>query len=341
MLRRAAVFFGAVLALIMVLSALLLWGMAHLLGLLSVPFRWGEIGLATVMGLLALVMVVAAARSFHRTAAPIEALMAALGRIADGDYSARVEWPARREPGTLLTLIRAFNAMADRLQRQEKQRRALFMDISHELRTPLTVLQGTLEGMLDGVYPRDDAHLGSIVEETAVLARLVEDIRMLALAESAGLTLAKTPADVAEIARDALASIQTQAEAAGVSVEFAAETGLPLLDVDPERIRQVLNNLLSNALRYTPAGGVIRVRYASGDSDHAVLTVQDTGPGISPDDLPHIFDRFYKSPDSHGTGLGLAIAKNLVQAHDGEISAETAAGSGTTIRVALPLRRSS
>jgi signal transduction histidine kinase len=262
-------------------------------------------------------------------------LLAALGRVADGDYAARVR---ERGPQATRTLVRAFNAMAERLGRQEEHRRSLLTDISHELRTPLAVLQGTLEGMLDGVYPRDEAHLSVVLEEARVLTRLTEDLRTLALAESLALGLATTPADLADLARDAIASFRAQAEAAGVTLLLAAEPGLPSADVDPERIRQVLNNLLSNAVRYTPQGGTVRVRCAAGEEGRLVLSVEDTGAGIPAEELPHIFDRFHKSKDSRGTGLGLAIARSLVRAHGGEIAAHSVLGEGTTIRVVLPAR---
>ncbi len=336
-LRRAAAFLGAVVVLAVSLSALVLWGLASLLGLLRVPPGGAGPGQAAVAAVLvlALVSALSAARGFRRMAAPVGELLAALGRVADGDYAARVR---ERGPQATRTLVRAFNAMAERLGRQEEHRRSLLTDISHELRTPLAVLQGTLEGMLDGVYPRDEAHLSVVLEEARVLTRLTEDLRTLALAESLALGLATTPADLADLARDAIASFRAQAEAAGVTLLLAAEPGLPSADVDPERIRQVLNNLLSNAVRYTPQGGTVRVRCAAGEEGRLVLSVEDTGAGIPAEELPHIFDRFHKSKDSRGTGLGLAIARSLVRAHGGEIAAHSVLGEGTTIRVVLPAR---
>ena len=336
-LRRAVLFFASVVILTVGLSTLLLWAAARVLGILQGPAGLtgvGQVVLAVVLGLV-LTGVVFAGRAFRRMAAPVGDLMAALGRVADGDYSARVR---ERGPREARTLTRAFNVMADRLERQEEQRRSLLMDISHELRTPLAVLLGNLEGMLDGVYPRDEAHLSLVLEETQVLARLIEDLRTLALAESLALRLAKAPTDLAEIARDTLASFQAQAEAAGVAVILEAAPDLPRADVDPERIRQVLTNLLSNALRYTPRGGTVRVRCCVEDPGRIVLSIEDSGTGIPANELPHVFDRFYKSQDSRGTGLGLAIAKSLVEAHGGEISAHSVLGKGTTIRVTLPLR---
>jgi signal transduction histidine kinase len=267
-------------------------------------------------------------------ATPVGDLMAAIGRVADGDYATRV---GEHGPPEARTLIRAFNVMAERLQRQEAQRTSLLMDISHELRTPLAVLQGNLEGMLDGVYPRDDPHLAMVLEETQVLARLIEDLHTVTQAESLELKLARSPTDLAEVAGEAIASFRAQSEAAGVTLGLLAEPGLPRADVDPERIRQVLNNLLSNALRYTPPGGTVRVRCRAGDAGQLVLSVEDSGRGIPAEQLPHVFDRFYKSKDSRGTGLGLAIAKSLIVAHGGQIVAQSVPGKGTTIRITLPV----
>ncbi len=332
-LRRGVLFLTGLVILAVVASALTLWVATSLLGLLKVSSVWAALAL-TVLTVILTLATVFAGRAFHRMAMPVGNLMAALGRVADGDLATRVSEHGPREARTL---TRAFNAMAERLQRQEAQRRGLLMDISHELRTPLAVLQGNLEGMLDGVYPRDDAHLAVVLEETQVLARLIEDLHTVTQAESLELRLATMPTDLAELAGEAIASFRAQAEAAGVTLRLLAEPGLPRADVDPERIRQVLNNLLSNALRYTPRGGAVQVRCSAGGAGEIVLTVEDTGRGIPAEQLPHVFDRFYKSKDSRGTGLGLAIAKSLITAHGGKIVAESVPGKGTTIRVTLPV----
>ena len=336
-LLRAVLFLSAVTFFIAGVSALVRWGAASLLRILGVPPAGAAIGHTSLVLMLALVLVgaIVVGRAVRRMAAPVGDLMAALGRVADGDYSARV---TERGPHEARTLTRAFNTMAERLQQHEEQRRGLLVDISHELRTPLTVLQGNLEGMLDGVYSRDDAHLSLILDETRVLARVIEDLRTLSLAEDLGLKLVKTPADLEEIARDAVASFQAQANAAGVTLRVEAEPGMPRAEVDPERMRQVLTNLLSNALRYTPAGGAVLVRCFAEDPAQIAFSVEDTGSGIPAAELPRIFDRFYKSKDSRGTGLGLAIARSLVRAHGGEISASSVPGQGTAIRVRLPIR---
>jgi len=334
--RRAVVFLAAVILLAAGLSTVLRWGARDVLRLLGVPAGWvgiGETLLATAFTVLVVTAVLVGAAT-RRVAEPVEEVMAALGRAADGDFSARV--PEHGSPEAR-TLARSFNAMAERLQRHEAERRNLFTDISHELRTPLTVVQGTLEGMLDGVYPRDAEHLSMSLEEIQVLGRLIEDLRTLATAESAGLELTKAPTDLAALAGDAVASFEGQAAAGGVTLRLAADHGLPPVDVDAERIRQVLNNLLSNAIRYTPRGGTVQVRYAGEGAERVRISVQDTGVGIPPEDLPHVFDRFHKSRDSRGSGLGLTIARSLVEAHGGEISAQSRAGQGTSIDVVIPI----
>jgi two-component system sensor histidine kinase BaeS len=172
------------------------------------------------------------------------------------------------------------------------------------------------------------------------LARLIDDLRTLALAESGALHLHREPTDFGVLAAETVASFRAQAEAAGVELSATVADDMPLLEIDPMRIREVLANLIANALRYTPPGGKVQVAaQCDPDERHVVVSVSDTGTGIASENLPHIFDRFYKSGNSPGTGLGLAIAKNLITAHGGEISAQSdgLAGSGTTIKFSLPL----
>jgi signal transduction histidine kinase len=234
----------------------------------------------------------------------------------------------------------AFNTKASRLQSADEQRRRLLSDVTHELRTPLTVIQGNVEGMLDGVYQPDPARLKLILEEAQVLSRLVEDLRTLALSESGALILRREPTDLADLVRDTADASSAQADAAGLTINMDLPSDLPLLSVDPARLRQVLLNLLANAIRYTPPGGTILMRArltADGERQAVALEVEDSGPGIAQEDLPHVFDRFYKARDSSGMGLGLSIARSLVEAHGGTISAHSAFGQGTMIRVILPI----
>jgi signal transduction histidine kinase len=226
--------------------------------------------------------------------------------------------------------------MSERLQLNDDQRRRLLADISHELRTPLTVLQGNLEGMLDGIYQPDAARLESLVEETRVMSRLIDDLRTLADADSGTLKLQREPTDLGLLINEVLASFRGQAQSGGVSLSVEAAPDLPLIEIDPARIREVLTNLIANALRYTTNGGSIRVPCEAKDKGIAV-TVSDTGHGIASSDLPHIFERYTKSGDSRGSGLGLAIAKDLVEAHGGTIIAQSELDRGTTITFTLPV----
>jgi two-component system sensor histidine kinase BaeS len=272
-------------------------------------------------------------RALRRTAQPLSDVMEAANRVEEGDYSTRVD---ERGPREIRNLARAFNSMTERLEQNDEQRRALLADVTHELRTPLTVMQGNIEAMLDGVYPRDDEHLAPILEETRVLSRLVEDLRTLSLAESGALKLHREPTDLEILITETLASFRTQADAAGIALNANFPAEIPPLDLDPVRVREVLANLIANAVRHTPPGGKIEVT-AQQDAKFINVSVRDTGKGISPDALPYIFDRFFKSEQSRGMGLGLAIAKNLVVAHGGEITAESVVGGGTTIQFTLPV----
>lgn len=299
----------------------------------------GSINWATVIAVLFVLVALSVVGSvFRGIAMPFGDLVEASSRVADGDYSVRVR---ERGPREVRSLARAFNAMAARLQASDQIRRAMLADVTHELRTPLTVIQGNLEGLLDGVYPRDDEHLQPILDETRVLSRLIDDLRTLALAESGALQLQKEPNDLATLIGETIASFRAQADAAGIALSQDVAPNIPTLDLDSARIRQVLENLMMNALRFTARDGEISIQCSVDDVQpkSVMVKVSDTGRGIAPDELPHIFDRFYKSRDSRGTGLGLAIAKNLIAMHGGEIAAESELGKGTTIRFSLPVER--
>jgi len=274
-----------------------------------------------------------AARGFRRFAAPLGDLIDAAENVEAGNYSVRVR---ARGPRELRSLASAFNSMSGRLESSERERRRLLADVTHELRTPLTIMQGNLEALLDGVYPADPAHLEPILDETRVLSRLVDDLRTLSLAEAGALTLHREPTDIGQLLTDSVASFRVQADSAGVELATVVDGVLPQLEIDPVRMREVLSNLLSNALRYTPRGGTVRVGASLSDGT-VRISVRDSGPGIAAEALPHIFDRFYKSDESRGAGLGLAIAKSLVVAHGGEIDATSEVGHGTDMRFTLPI----
>jgi two-component system OmpR family sensor kinase/two-component system sensor histidine kinase BaeS len=271
-------------------------------------------------------------RTLRRGASPLRAVMDAADRVAGGDYTVHVD---ERGPLPLRALAHSFNAMTERLAQADRQRRDLMADVAHELRTPLTILQGRLEGLRDGVYPRDDEQLGVLVEETQVLSRLIEDLRTLALADAGALRLERESTDLVGLVRDAVRGFGPEAARHGVTLSVVATAAEAPFDLDPVRIRQVLSNLLSNAVRHTPAGRGITVSVESGPPG-VTVAVADAGEGIAPEDVPLIFDRFYKGEASRGSGLGLTIAKRLVAAHGGEIGAASRPGDGTVVTFTLP-----
>jgi signal transduction histidine kinase len=274
-------------------------------------------------------------RGVTALALPLRDLIEAAGRVEAGDLTASVP---ERGPREFRMLARAFNAMTHRLEANESARQRLLADVTHELRTPVAVIQGNLEAMLEGVYPPDEPHLAPVLEETHMLSRLIDDLRTLSLAESGALELHREPTDLAVLAGEVIAAFRSQAEGKGVAIQLEVSDDLPIMDIDPLRVREILANLVANALRHTPQGGKVSLREELDEPRRRVfLSVVDTGEGIRPEDLPHIFDRFYKSHDSAGSGLGLAIAKNLVEAHGGEIVAESSPGKGTSIRFTVPI----
>jgi two-component system sensor histidine kinase BaeS len=265
----------------------------------------------------------------------LDRMVAATRRVEDGDYTVRVG-KTQSDLQPVQELARGFDTMAARLQADEAQRRSLLADVSHELRTPLAIITGNLEAIVDGVYPPDAAHLAPILDETRVLERLIDDLRTISLSEAGMLPLHPEPTDPDLLIADVARSFRPAAEAASVEIVTEIADDLPIVDIDPVRIREVLANLVANGLRHTPAGGRVTIagRAAAGT---LVLGVADTGPGIDPEIVPHVFDRFVKGADSRGSGLGLANARGLVEAHGGTISVESPAGGGTTFLVALPL----
>jgi signal transduction histidine kinase len=310
------------------------------------------LGLTLVLGALAIVF----AGWLNR---PLRRLTAAAGELAGGRLDVQVP-PARvRE---LDDLSQAFNRMARSLAAADRQRRQLTADVAHELRTPLTIIKGRLEGIQDGVYQANPDQVGRLLAETALLERLIEDLRVLALADAGQLPLFREPTDPVALLQRTAAAFAAQAEEQGVALHVAAPGDLPALDADPQRMAQVLANLVSNALRHTPAGGSVELRasfefsvlssqlpggealtqnskLSTQNSVH--LTVEDTGSGIAPEELPHIFERFWRADrartrGSGGSGLGLAITRQIVSAHGGTIEAASELGKGTTITITLP-----
>jgi two-component system sensor histidine kinase BaeS len=271
---------------------------------------------------------------FRRSARTLDELVDAVSRVEAGNYGIRLAVP-ERGMRPVRRLVRGFNTMAERLERDEDQRRTLLNDVSHELRTPLSVISGNLEAMIDGVHPADEAHLSAILEEARVMERLIDDLRTVALSEAGTLPLHKEPTDLDLLVEEVVRSFAGSAGSAGVTVTAEVPSDLPILDVDPVRIREVLSNLVANGVRHAPAGGTVVVRGEAAATE-VVLRVIDTGSGIDPDLLPHVFDRFAKGADSTGSGLGLAIARHLMAAHGGSLEVETTGSAGTTFRLTLP-----
>jgi signal transduction histidine kinase len=302
-------------------------------GLVGAAF--GRLGFnPLVIGPIVIVLLLAvfASGGVRRMTQPMNNLVDAAQRIEAGDYSAHVpEWGSR----DLRSVARAFNSMSARLQAIDEQRRGFLADVTHELRTPLTVIRGQAEGIADGLYPGDATHLAPILDATKTLERLVEDLRTLVLTDAGNLVLNKERTDLGPLVHDAVESFRSQAESAGVTLTAETAGDLPAVEVDPSRIRQVVGNLVSNAIRHTPAGGSVKVGL-SGAGGRVTITVGDTGEGIPPDLRPHVFERFVKGPSSTGSGLGLAIAHDIVEAHGGALEIEPSTGPGTTLKLTLP-----
>jgi signal transduction histidine kinase len=291
-------------------------------------------GAAGLAALLALLTGLAVARRITR---PVTRLIAVTRAMAAGDHTARVG--EIQAAGELQELAAAFDQMAGTLDRQEQIRRNLVADVAHELRTPIAVLQAGHEALLDGVAEPTPAELGSLRDEVLRLARMVGDLQTLAAADAAALNLTRTRCDLAELAAVAADSLARRFEAAGLTLDRELDSS-PVL-ADPHWLHQVITNLLTNALKFTPAGG--RVTISTGRlGAEAVLQVTDTGSGIAAEELPRIFDRFFRGQQAaqiSGSGIGLAVAAELVQAHGGRLTARsetTGPGQGTQMTLSLP-----
>lgn len=296
---------------------------------LFIPCGW-----AVGVPLLAIIIGTWARR---RIANPLAHILDAADAVRAGDLSVRV--PENRH-STFRNLERSFNRMLSELERADIQRRNLTADVAHELRTPIHVIQGYLEGVLDGVYEPDEETINILLDETHLLSRLVEDLRTLSLAEAGELQLQLEELDLVFLIADVCTSFSGQAEAAGITLTMDVAGDLTLT-ADPGRLDQVLGNLVVNALRHTGEGGEVTIQ-AVGEGDGYQIVVQDTGEGIAAEDLPFIYDRFWRADksranvDGSGHGLGLAIARQLVRAHGGEIDVESELGVGSRFIIRLP-----
>lgn len=268
----------------------------------------------------------------RRATAPARELTRAARALASGDRSQRVESRAEDEFGEM---AQTFNLMADTIQEEDRLRRAFAADVAHELRTPLAILRSEVEAMQDGVTKATPAALASLHEETLRLTRLVGDLETLARADAAGFSLERSSLDVRTVAKDAADEFAPHFETRGIALERSLASCV--IDADATRLRQVIANLLSNALKFTPDRGRVRVETVP-EAGWAVVRVSDTGPGIPADEIDYVFDRFYRGAGARasGSGIGLTVVRELVRAHGGEVSIESQTGSGTTITVRLP-----
>ncbi len=300
---------------------------------------------AIIAGVISLLL---GAILFLYVTSPLRKLKKAASAISSGDLSQRVDIHSSDELGDL---GQTFNQMAENLDRAETQRKRLIADVAHELRTPIAVMQANLEAMLDGVLPLDEEQVAALLNESLSLKRLVGDLRLLSLAESGELKLEKQRTRIDALIREVADRINVQAQENGVSLDLDLPENQPAIFVDPGRITQVLNNLIGNALRYTPQGGKIMLsaQKSTESSNFIQVSVTDTGSGIDPADLPYVFDRFYRADQSRahssgGSGLGLAIVKQLVEAHGGKVTVSSPIftdssqkGYGTRFTFILPV----
>jgi two-component system, OmpR family, sensor histidine kinase BaeS len=304
-------------------GAVIATGFAALRG----PNRWIVVGVTIValVGFGALVR-----RMFGRTWAPVGNLIDATRRLGEGDVGVRIESRGR---GPLAAVSASFNRMAARLEEEDERRRRLLADLGHELRTPLTVVRGEIESVLDGLHPPES--LSNVIDEVSLMERLLEDLRVLALAEAGRLDLHKEATDIGGLVDDVVASFSATLHRQGVETETRVQPAMPELDVDPFRIHQVVANLVSNAVNHMRDGGSLKVAVYREDG-WAVIEVSDSGAGVPDDQIDQIFERFVKTEASPGTGLGLSIARDLVEAHGGTIAASNRAEGGAVFTIRLP-----
>jgi two-component system sensor histidine kinase BaeS len=300
----------------------------------------GQLGRPAAFGAAGLIVValIGTAWIARVVSHPVRRLTEASRQLAAGRLDARVPAAGR---GELARLSETFNAMAEAVQRSEERQRRLVADVAHEMRTPLSNLRGYLEGLSDGVVEPSRELFASLHEETLLQRRILDDLQVLALAEVGDLRYTRAPIDLAELV--GVGAIVHRAVAAEAGIALTVDVPAPVwINADPDRLRQVLGNLLSNAVRYTDNGGHVLVRVRAEDGE-AVLTVSDTGVGMTPADLIRVFDRFWRADPARqratgGSGLGLTIAQRIVRDHDGRIDVTSDPGTGTTFSVRLPLR---
>ena len=286
--------------------------------------------------ILALFLVIVAALLFRRFVNPLADVIYAARSVATGKLDTRISTTG---PQDLRTLSESFNEMAASLERNDRERRDMLADIAHELRTPLSIIRGRLEGIVDGIYPENGPQVSMALEQTYAMQRLVDDLRLLTLVETRQLPFDMREVNAGEVINSVIDMFSAEALEKNISLSFPEKNGNLTAFIDPQRFEQVIGNLLGNALRYVPDGGKVMVT-ANETREGVRVTVNDNGPGIPEDDLPFIFDRFWRKEKSRtrasgGSGLGLAIAKQLVEAQGGTITAMNLLGGGLQVMVEL------
>jgi len=330
-------FFGPILSIffVVILGILLVW-----LFFSELP---GKNLILTVVGTFFVLMLLGAisfiARTVKRVTSPFVEVMSAADLVAKGDFSVRV---SEHYSGEFKKLAESFNCMVIELEEAEERRRRLTADVAHELRTPLHILQGNLEGMQDGIYTADDEQIRLLLEETKILSRLVDDLQTLTLAENKQLPLNCEEINIGDLLSEVAAGFTNQVESLGLELCVLSPPDQVIIHGDRERLGQVLRNLVANGMRFTPPGGRIMIS-STEEEGRILIQISDTGAGIPEEDLPHVFDRFWKGDQSRarqegiGSGLGLSIAKGIVEMHQGEISVDSQLDQGTTFSIRLPM----
>ena len=329
----AVFFIGALLLFIGGVAALLYWAFSEYSGVRNV---WLLACGAPIVVVVLLIFTIYTLYSIYGR--PLRQILQAIDTVAEGNLTVRV--PDDNSP-QFGELIKRFNKMVSDLERSEQQRRNLTADIAHELRTPLHIIQGNLEGLVDGVYQPTREHIDATLDETRLLTRLVNDLQTLSLAETGQLPLHPTQFLLADLIQDLTSSFSAQAASEDINLQTKVSNPTQEISADYDRLTQVMSNLISNAFRHTPRGGTISIETGPASSAERTVRIQvkDTGVGIVPEDLPFIFDRFWRGNKSRSdrvhSGLGLAITKQLVQAHGGTVEVQSEVGKGTTFTINL------
>ena len=289
--------------------------------------------------ILALFLVVVATLLVRRFVNPLADVIYAARAVASGKLNTRIP---TKGPQDLRSLSESFNEMASSLERNDHERRDLLADIAHELRTPLSVIRGRLEGIVDGIYSADGGQVSLALEQTYLLERLVDDLRLLTLAETRQLHFEKKSVDLAQLSQHTIDIFSAEAQEKNISLVLEKGSGPYIVELDPQRMGQVIGNLIGNSLRYIPDGSKIRLTLEE-TSDEVSLFVNDNGPGVAENELPYLFDRFWRkdisrSRSSGGTGLGLAIAKQLIEAQGGTITARNLDEGGLQIQLTMKIQ---